>query len=261
MRDELDKFYTKKEDVKVCLSSIDLSIYDTIVEPSAGNGAFSNEIENCIAFDVEPENDNIIKQDFLKVDIIKSSGRILFVGNPPFGERGSLAKKFIKKCIELNAYTIAFILPNTFRKYNNQKMFDDTWYLHKIINISEIFLLENEEIRIPCSFFVWSKEKTENDLRDYLAEDPEEFEVVNRNSKRADFSINGNNGKVKEIKDITNYKAEHLVKVKEGYNVDNIKKELNLLKFKFYSSVNGGVSWINKNDIYKAWENKKQGKE
>lgn len=256
MRHELDKFYTKKEDVKICLNNIDLSEYDTIIEPSAGSGAFSDEIENCISFDIEPEGDNIIKQDFLEIKSLESTGRILFIGNPPFGERSSLAKKFIKKCIELNAYTIAFILPNTFRKYNNQTMFDDTWHLHKIINISENFILKDEEIRIPCSFFIWSKEYTENDLRDYLVDEPKEFKIVSRNSKNADFSINGNNGKVKEIKDITNYKAEHLIKIKDGYNIKDIKEQLKSLNFNFYSSVNGGVAWINKNDIYKAWRNR-----
>lgn len=256
MRHELDKFYTKKEDVKICLDNIDLAKYDTIIEPSAGSGAFSDEIENCISFDIEPEGDNIIKQDFLEIKSLESTGRILFIGNPPFGERSSLAKKFIKKCIELNAYTIAFILPNTFRKYNNQTMFDDNWHLHKIINISENFILENEEIRIPCSFFIWSKEDTEDDLRDYLAEEPKEFKIVSRNSKNADFSINGNNGRVKEIKDIRNYKAEHLIKVKDGYDIKDIKEQLESLNFNFHSSVNGGVAWINKNDIYKAWKNR-----
>lgn len=256
MRHELDKFYTKKEDVKICLDNIDLDKYDTIIEPSAGSGAFSDEIENCISFDIEPEGDNIIKQDFLEIKSLESTGRILFIGNPPFGERSSLAKKFIKKCVELNAYTIAFILPNTFRKYNNQTMFDNNWHLHKIINISENFILEDEEIRIPCSFFIWSKEDTEDDLRDYLAEEPKEFKIVSRNSKNADFSINGNNGKVKEIKDITNYKAEHLIKIKDEYNIKDIKEQLKSLNFNFHSSVNGGVAWINKNDIYKAWENR-----
>lgn len=256
MRHRLDKFYTKKEDVRICLDNIDLANYETIVEPSAGNGAFSNEIKNCIAFDIVPEGSNITKQDFLKIKSLESMGRILFIGNPPFGKRSSLAKKFIKKCIELNAYTIAFILPNTFKKYNNQTMFDNNWHLHKIVRISENFILEDDEIKIPCSFFIWSKESTEDDLRDQLIEEPKEFQIVSRNAKNADFSINGNNGRVKEIKDITNYKAEHFIKVQDGYDIQDIKEQLKSLNFNFNSSVNGGVAWINKNDIYKAWKNR-----
>lgn len=256
MRHKLDKFYTKKEDVRRCLDNIDLANYDTIIEPSAGHGAFSDEIENCIAFDITPEGNNIIEQDFLKIKSLESTGQILFIGNPPFGKRSSLAKKFIKKCIELNAYTIAFILPNTFKKYNNQTMFSDDWHLHKITNISGNFILENAEIKIPCSFFIWSKEDTDKDLRDRLVEEPKEFQIVSRNAKNADFSINGNNGRVKEIKDITNYKAEHFIKVQDGYDIQDIKEQLKSLNFNFNSSVNGGVAWINKNDIYKAWKNR-----
>lgn len=254
MRDELDKFYTKKKDVLICLQNIDLSNYDLIVEPSAGNGSFSKKIKNCLAFDIEPENDNIIKKNFFEIDKLPNCEKILFVGNPPFGERSSLAKEFIKKCIDLNAYTIAFILPDTFKKYNNQKMFDDSWYLHKIINLSGYFLLKKTEIKIPCSFFVWSKEYTDKNLRDYLAEEPKEFKIINRKSKNADFSINGNTGKIKNIQDITNYKAEHLIKVKEGYDIKEIRNKLSKIKFSFNSSVNGGIAWINKNDIYKGWK-------
>lgn len=253
MRNELDKFYTREEDVKKCLSFINLNDYDLIIEPSAGAGAFSNKIDNCLAYDILPDNENIIKQDFLLLNNIPNAEKILFIGNPPFGKRSGLAKAFIKKAIELNAYTIAFILPNTFKKFNNQSMFNDSWYLHKIIPTSETFLLNGEEIKIPCSFFIWSKEYTQNNLRDYKAKEPKEFKIISRNSKTADFSINGNNGKIKEIKDITNLKAEHLIKVKDGFNIDDIKQRLSKLTYDFNSSVNGGVAWINKNDIYKTW--------
>jgi hypothetical protein len=59
----LDKFYTKSDIAKMCIDKINLSDFDLIIEPSAGSGSFSNNIEGCISYDIEPESDSIIKQD------------------------------------------------------------------------------------------------------------------------------------------------------------------------------------------------------
>ena len=37
---ELDKFYTKVEVAKICISSINLNAFSLIIEPSAGGGSF-----------------------------------------------------------------------------------------------------------------------------------------------------------------------------------------------------------------------------
>ena len=54
-----------------------------IIEPSAGNGSFSNQL-NCIAYDIEPENNEIIKQDYLTLGLEYKKGRLI-ISNPPFG--------------------------------------------------------------------------------------------------------------------------------------------------------------------------------
>ena len=72
-RDIIDKYYTKPEVVNLCLKLIKKYIQikpdDLIIEPSAGNGSFISGIKslsnNCIFYDLEPENPEIIKQDFL----------------------------------------------------------------------------------------------------------------------------------------------------------------------------------------------------
>ena len=57
----IDKFYTQVEVAKECIDLVpDLDTYDLIIEPSAGNGSFSSQL-NCIAYDIEPENKDIIK--------------------------------------------------------------------------------------------------------------------------------------------------------------------------------------------------------
>lgn len=110
-----DKYYTPKEVVDLCLSELrevlkqDGVKPSLIIEPSAGNGAFSSRIKNCVAYDIEPEADGIVKQDFLELEQDYMKG-IIVVGNPPFGARMNLARQFFKKSIKFADY-VAFILP------------------------------------------------------------------------------------------------------------------------------------------------------
>ena len=114
-----DQFYTPRELAK---QLIDLT-YEVvgknniieIIEPSAGDGSFSNQIENCIAYDIDPKDNNIIKQDFLKLNLNYKKGR-LFIGNPPFGNSNKYLQ-FYNKCCLLGDY-VAFILPVSQYKYS-----------------------------------------------------------------------------------------------------------------------------------------------
>ena len=68
-----DKYYTPIDLAKECISKTfhiigEKNIYE-IIEPSAGNGSFSNQISNCISYDLVPENDNIKQADFLNLNI------------------------------------------------------------------------------------------------------------------------------------------------------------------------------------------------
>jgi hypothetical protein len=70
----LDKFYTKTHVAKECVSlfadNIEVFKDDLIIEPSAGNGSFMaplGELQcKSVFIDIEPENEGIIKCDFLK---------------------------------------------------------------------------------------------------------------------------------------------------------------------------------------------------
>jgi len=156
----LEQFFTTKENAEFCLSKLELSSYEKIIEPSAGEGSFSNLID-CIAYDIEPRSENIIKQDFLLLDTSNFTGNILVVGNPPFGRQSALAIKFINKAATF-AKTIAFILPNSFRKESFMKRIDKHLFL---INNYELpnntFYFNNSFFNIPCSFFVFEKKKGE----------------------------------------------------------------------------------------------------
>ena len=77
-RNTIDKYYTKNNIVELCLNfinnNIDINNDDLIIEPSAGNGSFILAIKsltnNYKFYDLEPENDEIIKQDYLIIMIL-----------------------------------------------------------------------------------------------------------------------------------------------------------------------------------------------
>jgi len=109
---ENDKYYTPIEISKYCIDKtleiIDNQNITDIIEPSAGNGSFSNQLI-CTSYDIEPESENIIKQDYLQLNIPYKKGRLI-IGNPPYGTKMHLVIKFFKKSIEIGDY-ISFILP------------------------------------------------------------------------------------------------------------------------------------------------------
>lgn len=61
------------------------------------------------AYDILPEDDRIIQQDFLELDLEYKKGRCV-IGNPPFGDRCNLFRKFYNKSCDISDY-IAFIAP------------------------------------------------------------------------------------------------------------------------------------------------------
>lgn len=88
----LDKYYTSKETALYCINKtkeiIGVENITEWLEPSAGNGSFSLQLDNCLAFDILPEDESIIQQDFLTLDLGYKKGRCI-ISNPPFGKRNN----------------------------------------------------------------------------------------------------------------------------------------------------------------------------
>lgn len=153
----LDKFYTKPEIALSCIEKIvNIDQFDLIVEPSAGNGSFSNQLPSkTLALDLEPENELITKKDWFSFNNERNTNKILVIGNPPFGQQGSLAVKFINHAAKF-ANTIAFILPASFNKKSVQNRIHPNLHLQATYDIPRNgFLLENESLDVPCVFQVW----------------------------------------------------------------------------------------------------------
>ena len=77
--------------------------------------------EGTLAYDIEPEDERVNKQDYLSLDLQYKKGRCV-IGNPPFGNRNTLSVKFFKKSLKFADY-IAFILPIS-QLNNNQQMYE-----------------------------------------------------------------------------------------------------------------------------------------
>ncbi len=92
------------------------------IEPSAGAGVFLDYLNKpYLAYDIEPDDNRIIKQDWLKTNLNYKKGRCI-IGNPPFGRGNSLSMAFYKKSVQIADY-ISFISPIS-QYQNNVQLYD-----------------------------------------------------------------------------------------------------------------------------------------
>lgn len=140
---DLDQFYTMPEIAEKLFSTAltvlgirDESEYQ-FLEPSAGTGSFSRIPTHCLAYDLEPKSDGIIRADFLQVDLT-GYNHLITIGNPPFGKRAVLAVEFFNKCAE-RSDAIAMILPNQFNKFLTQKQLNPDFALIYAEPLGDVF--------------------------------------------------------------------------------------------------------------------------
>ncbi len=188
-RNTIDKYYTNPSVVTKCIQQIKqyLSIKDVdlIIEPSAGNGSFIDELQriscNCLFYDLEPEHSSIIQQDYLLLDTIPLSNKysnIHVVGNPPFGRQSSMAIKFIKHSSKF-ANSISFILPKSFKKDSMQKYFPLDFHLIFEKDIEENgFLVDDNVYDVSCVFQIWQRKEENRSVSEKLI--PKGFQFVKK---------------------------------------------------------------------------------
>lgn len=161
---ELDQFFTQDHVVVKCLDSLDMVLKDyvslqtkdlTMVEPSAGDGAFYKPMleryANVKGYDLEPRCVGVEQADFLTTDV---QGDV-YVGNPPFGKRSKLAIDFVNRAA-LNASVIAFIIPVQFRKWSVQSRIDPNLTLISDELLPEdAFRVDGKPYAVRCCFQIW----------------------------------------------------------------------------------------------------------
>ncbi|MDD1626879.1 MAG: hypothetical protein LUQ26_05300 [Methylococcaceae bacterium] len=172
---ELDKYYTKKEVAQECYNHLKtvVSMKNVLfIEPSAGSGAFLEVIkEPSIGFDLLPTGPNIIKNDFLKGDLLsllvgrqKRMNRVI-IGNPPFGTKSTLAIAFVNKALEYSD-TVGFIIPIQFRKWSVQSKINKDALLIMDMELQEnAFEFMGKDYNCRCCFQVWSTKNNPINLR------------------------------------------------------------------------------------------------
>lgn len=184
---ELDQYFTPISDARRFISIVDsicpMDGFDTILEPSAGSGSFFYQLpENKrIGLDLEPIGSDIIKMDFF--DWVPPTGKkIAVIGNPPFGRRGSLAKKFFERCAEYSD-VIAFILPAIFAKPSFTRNLNPYFHLEYSEYFEDFQLPSGKGVKVSCVFMVWvKKENKKTIVRE--EKDHVDFDMTHRHISR-----------------------------------------------------------------------------
>lgn len=252
------KFYTIDNTALLCYKAIKRYVKinkdDLIIEPSAGNGAFIKYLKklsnNTKFYDIKPEHKDIKKHNFFKVKNVKSLENALhIIGNPPFGNKSSLAIKFIKHAALLNAKTIAFILPISFNKNSFKKSFPQNYHLKYTMQLPEnSYTYKNKLVNIKTIFQIWEKRDYNRKLAKKIKPNSWYKFVKKENSNIAIRRVGFSTGKAKKSGILDNRNTNWFIKVKKQY-VGKIINSINKITFNFKNNV--GAFSISKQDIIK----------
>ena len=187
---KLDKFYTKPEVAEYTINKAKeiLSLGEDInwLEPSAGNGRFSKILPSCLAYDILPEDESIIKQDFLTLELEQED--FITIGNPPYGKRNELAVEFINHAAKFSKAVI-FIIPVTFLKWSVQKQISSNLKLvYTEVLKEDSFTLLEQDFQLRTCLQIWVRKDSFLNLKDLRLEKappialPEEFNIWQHNA-------------------------------------------------------------------------------
>ena len=263
-RNTLDKYYTNSNMVDLFCNKINSKIFidkesDLIIEPSAGNGAFINKItqisNSCKFYDISPDNDLIVKQDFLKLDInqFSSFNKIHIIGNPPFGRQSTHAIKFIKKACKF-CDTLSFILPRSFKKDSLKKHFPLKFHLEFEEDLPDNSFNVNGVIYdVPCVMQLWVKKDIDRVLP--VKSIPINFKFVKKedNPDIAFRRVGVYAGKIHKDIDNSSKQSHYYIKF-NGEIEDNILDKLKNIEFDCKNNTVGPKS-ISKPELIKKFNN------
>ena len=261
-RNTIDKYYTKDIVVELCLNLvkkyIEINTDDLIVEPSAGNGSFITGIKSLTSnfkfYDLEPDNSEIIKQDYLLYDygIVKNTySKIHIIGNPPFGRQSSLAIKFIKKSCEF-CNSISFILPKSFKKDSLKKSFPLNFHLIFEIDLpNKSFLVDGIEYNVETIFQIWEKTNVKRIIIENV--EPLNFMFVNKtDNPNISFRRVGVNAGMIDIDiDKKSIQSHYFIKFTNNKSISDNIYSLKSIQFNHNNTV--GPRSISKQELIKEF--------
>jgi predicted RNA methylase len=262
-RKTIDKYYTSQNIVDKCIhfiaQTLNIKIDDLCIEPSAGNGAFINGIKSLFTnykfYDLEPENNEIIKQDYFDFDynaiLNPNFKKKHIIGNPPFGRQSSLAIKFIKKSVEY-CDSISFILPKSFKKESLKKHFPFNFHLEYEYDLPKnSFIVDGKEYDVPCVFQIWIKKETQRTIPKKLV--PKKYSFVKKEDEH-DISfrrVGVNAGKVDKNTENKSFQSHYFIKF-DNILTDSLFNKLSIINFNCKNNTVGPRS-ISKQELIKEF--------
>jgi hypothetical protein len=205
-------------------------------------------------YDLEPENPDIIKQDYLIYDfreIKKRFAKIHVVGNPPFGRQSSLAIKFIRKSCEF-CNSISFILPKSFKKESLKNKFPLQFHLVYECDLPDnSFLVDGSEHNVPCVFQIWEKKETNRSVAEKI--EPLHFEFVDK-KQHPDISfrrVGVNAGTMDVNIDEKSIQSHYFIKFTNNKSLHDNLNKLSKINFEFNNTV--GPNSISKQELIRKF--------
>lgn len=252
-----EQYYTKSSTAKLCIEIILKLLPETAsfqwVEPSAGAGAFLNNLPNTfdkIGIDLEPKSQNIIQGDFLEwTPPPTASDRRIFFGNPPFGRQSCLAKSFIKRASQYGN-VIAFILPRSFVKPSMSNVFPLSFHcIHSEELEKNAFEVNGTEYDVPCVFQIWQKKSVNRVIITAVKEDGFEYVKPSQPFHIAFKRVGGLAGKCSTDTTLEyNPQYHHFLKLGDEY-LPNIKKIVDSINAHTFPSNTVGPRSLSKSEI------------
>lgn len=170
-----------------------------------------------MAYDIEPEDERVVKQDYLSLDLDYRKGRCV-IGNPPFGTKNNLTVAFYKKSVAIAEY-IAFILPIS--QYNN----DIKLYEYDLLYSENLGKKQYSDRIVHCCFNIYKKpinglnQRPNYHLKDVeikesiINQNPKRQKIVNQNDFNYDIRICGWGAIGKQVDYPNQYVKEFCIKI------------------------------------------------
>lgn len=218
---DYDQYYTPYDVMEYCVNKSWDVIKDLgyevseFLEPSAGEGVFSNYLYtsglDVIAMDLFPKGENILQQDYLNCNLEYKPKRFI-IGNPPYGSKFNLGRKFYNKSCELGDY-IAFIFP--IRQLNNTQQL----YKFDLVYSEDLGdVLFSGTRKVHCCLNVYVRPK--NGLNSKKNSKLKDVDIVRQDSKKfknMDYDIRicswGDATAGKILKEDEHYSGEYKIKI------------------------------------------------
>ena len=261
-----EQYFTPVILAERCLSFVNdlfpIADFDLVVEPSAGAGAFYRRLprHNRVGLDIAPQLADLVTADFLSWLPEQPSGRILTIGNPPFGQRAAIAFEFLEHAAEFSQ-VIAMILPRSFNKYTFQNRMPGRFHLVDAFDCDTFVTPEGKPVSVSTTFQIWEK-RDQVRLKVLPPDSHPHFEMKHAHLSRIspqqlsylqanyDFAIPqvGSKFQPNDVHRIT--RGSHwFIRV----NVPEARSRFERLDFSFLDNMNTAHKSLSKRDIVRAY--------